>query len=149
MKFSTKLGNLFSVDDSYSLAHCISSDFVLGKGIALEFNRLFNSKNYLNSSKLDLKGLYPNCVRQKVIGRNVYHLVTKNKYYMKPTYETLKESLLKMKEIIIENNEKKIAMPKIGCGLDQLEWVKVREIICEVFNDIDVEIVVFLNGVEQ
>ena len=32
-------------------------------------------------------------------------------------------------------NEKvtKLAMPKIGCGLDKLEWTKVLNIIIEVF----------------
>lgn len=37
---------------------------------------------------------------------------------------------------------KYLAMPKIGCGLDRLQWGKVKEIICEVFKDMDVEILV-------
>lgn len=32
-------GDLFSVDDSYHLAHCISADFALGAGIAVQFTR--------------------------------------------------------------------------------------------------------------
>ena len=39
-------------------------------------------------------------------------------------------------------NIKKLAMPKIGCGLDRLQWSKVRENIKEAFKDIDIEIVV-------
>lgn len=34
-------------------------------------------------------------------------------------------------------------MPKIGCGLDRLEWNKVKDIIGEVFKDIDVGICVY------
>jgi hypothetical protein len=33
-------------------------------------------------------------------------------------------------------------MPRISAGLDRLEWSKVYEIICEVFEDTDVEIVI-------
>lgn len=36
----------------------------------------------------------------------------------------------------------KLAMPKIGCGLDILEWNKVSEIIKDVFKDTDIEILV-------
>lgn len=32
-------------------------------------------------------------------------------------------------------------MPKIGCGLDRLQWDKVKEIIINTFKDIDLEIV--------
>jgi len=35
-----------------------------------------------------------------------------------------------------------IAMPKIGCGLDKLDWSKVRSIIEDIFEDVDCEIVV-------
>jgi len=37
---------------------------------------------------------------------------------------------------------KYIVMPKIGSGLDQLSWPKVREIIKEVFDSTDIEILV-------
>jgi hypothetical protein len=33
-------------------------------------------------------------------------------------------------------------MPKIGCGLDKLDWSKVRSIIEDIFEDVDCEIVV-------
>lgn len=36
----------------------------------------------------------------------------------------------------------KLAMPRIGCGLDRLQWVKVKEIIEEVFANTNVEILV-------
>jgi hypothetical protein len=34
-------------------------------------------------------------------------------------------------------------MPRIGCGLDKLEWNKVRDIIEKVFADMDLTIHVF------
>jgi hypothetical protein len=36
----------------------------------------------------------------------------------------------------------KLAMPLIGCGLDKLEWANVKDIIEDVFNDMNIEILV-------
>ncbi len=47
-----------------------------------------------------------------------------------------------MRDMIEFNKTKYLAMPKIGCGLDKLQWSKVREIICDVFKDVDIEILV-------
>lgn len=41
-----------------------------------------------------------------------------------------------------ENNIEKIAMPKIGCGLDKLNWCDVSSAIKEIFADSSIEIVV-------
>ncbi len=37
-------------------------------------------------------------------------------------------------------------MPKIGCGLDRLQWGLVREIVEEVFEGVDAEILVCVWG---
>ena len=36
----------------------------------------------------------------------------------------------------------KIAMPKIGCGLDRLKWEDVEQMLHNVFDSRDVEILV-------
>lgn len=38
----------------------------------------------------------------------------------------------------------KLAMPGIGSGLDKLDWVKVEDMIKDVFGDMDIEIVVYV-----
>lgn len=42
-----------------------------------------------------------------------------------------------------EHNVCKLAIPRIGCGLDRLEWDKVRAMIECIFNGKPVEIVVY------
>jgi hypothetical protein len=37
---------------------------------------------------------------------------------------------------------KYLAMPKIGCGLDKLDWNRVSDMIREIFSDLDIEIMV-------
>lgn len=75
--------------------------------------------------------------------RYVFYLVTKERYYNRPTYETLKSSLVKMKEIMEANGLRDLAMPRIGCGLDGLEWSRVKGIIEEVFRQSNVNIRIY------
>lgn len=75
--------------------------------------------------------------------RFVYYLITKEHYYDKPTYQTLQRSLEAMRNHILLNDVQHVDMPKIGCGLDGLQWGKVKELIEEVFRDVDIQITVW------
>jgi hypothetical protein len=130
--------DLFLVPEDFYLAHCISSDLGMGKGIVVEFNKRYDMKN-----KLLKRGTFNwfgvgYCIRE---GR-VINLITKEKYWNKPTYKTLEDSLLRMKQEMIISDINKVAMPLIGCGLDKLEWNKVKSIIENIFKDTDYEILV-------
>jgi hypothetical protein len=35
-----------------------------------------------------------------------------------------------------------LAMPKIGCGLDRLQWGRVSEMLKEIFSDYDIDIII-------
>lgn len=124
-------------------AHCISSDFGMGAGIVIEFNKRFNMKNelleaYPNGWVDDFSKGYIGVIKHL----DVYNLVTKEKYWNKPTYESLKKSLICMRDKMVIDGDSKISMPKIGCGIDRLNWDKVREIIKDVFKDTNIEICV-------
>lgn len=41
------------------------------------------------------------------------------------------------------NGVKKLALPRIGCGLDRMDWNKVKEILHDVFGKEEVEIVIY------
>lgn len=137
MKYIEEKGNLFEVSNEYKLVHCISSDFALGKGIAKQFVEKYDVKNKLlktyKRNNWEGKGY---CLQTD----NVYNLVTKKFYFNKPTLNTLKESLLDLKNNLLKENITKIAMPQIGCGLDDLEWNMVRVLINQLFTDTDIEI---------
>ena len=144
MIYEEEQRDLFLVSEEYYLAHCISADFGMGKGIVVEFNKRFNMKyklrnkypNYLN--EWHNSGYEGDCIME---GR-VLNLITKERYFHKPTYQSLKSALMVMKTICHKETITKIAMPVIGCGLDKLSWDKVSGIIKEVFSDSDIEILV-------
>lgn len=75
--------------------------------------------------------------------RFIYNLITKEKYFNKPTYQTMQSSLEAMKAHVENNCVQKLAIPRIGCGLDGLVWNKMRDQLGEVFNDVDIEITVY------
>ena len=147
MIYTEEKRDLFSVDDSYYIAHCISADFALGAGIAKEIDRRFNTRE-------ELKKKYPNFygkwVSTNPLANNgtclltgrILNLVTKDRYYEKPTYKNLCYALTTMLSYCRAYNIKKIAMPLIGCGLDRLQWDRVSAMIKEIFADEDIEILV-------
>jgi len=125
---------------------CLSADYAAGKGIALDFNKYFDIKNKLQNS-IRGKNRYwtGRGYMVKLIGSPVFNLITKQYYYQKPTYETLTQALIDMREYYLKeryDDSYTIYMPKIGCGLDRLEWGKVESIIREVFKDVSIKIVV-------
>lgn len=139
MKYTEIKGDLFRVDSKYYLCHCISADFKLGLGIALEFDNRYKMRAKLNRLYM-VNATYP----KALLVDNVFNLVTKALYWHKPTYLTLRGSLEDMKAQIVASNIRYLAMPQIGCKLDKLQWGEVSRIIQEVFSDIDIEILVVI-----
>ena len=61
--------------------------------------------------------------------RYIFYLVTKDKYYQKPTYLALDSCLKNLSELCHELKICQIDMPLIGCGLDRLSWNRVKTMI--------------------
>lgn len=131
-------GDLFS-DTTSCLVHCVSEDLKMGKGIATVFKRMFGGVSELRSQNPTTGGV---CVLQRE-ERFIYYLITKRLYWQKPTYETLRSSLISMRDHCVTNGVANISMPQIGCGLDKLQWDRVKRIIGEVFEDTGIYIKVY------
>lgn len=130
--------DLFTVPQGYYLAHCISADFALGAGIAKVFDEVYNMrfKLFREYDMFKYEG------GDALLIDNVFNLVTKPKCYHKPTYDSLREALVEMREQMEMLSVTKLAIPTLGCGLDKLQWEQVRSIIEDVFSDTNVEILV-------
>ena len=63
----------------------------------------------------------------------INNLVTTSKFFEKPTLDNLRISLEKMRGHALLNNVTKFSMPKIGCGLDKLQWIDVFILIQDTF----------------
>lgn len=142
MTYTEINGDLFSVPQGYYLAHCISGDFALGAGIAKKFDSVYNMRFKLFRNFPIDEGKKYDWVGSALLVDNVFNLVTKPRYFHKPDYDTLYETLVDMRDQCEEFDITKLAMPKIGCGLDRLDWGRVQEIIQEVFDNTDIDILI-------
>lgn len=116
-------GDLFTSKNS--LAHCVSADFVMGRGIAVGFKTRFGRVQELLQQG---KGI-GEVAYLRDNDRYIFYLVTKDKYYQKPTYLALDSCLKNLSELCHELKICQIDMPLIGCGLDRLSWNRVKTMI--------------------
>lgn len=123
--------------------HCISLDCAMGKGIAKQFSTRFPSMKSHLLHRIKLENInYPTALEYITPNEIVINMITKERYYNKPTYTSFKLALEEVVNIVNKYNIKQIAMPKIGCGLDRLSWSRVQDMIKEAFKDTDVEILI-------
>ena len=132
MKYKVIKDDLFNQKDCYYV-HYVSRDYALGAGIAVEFDKRYDMRK-----KLILKDSDDDAI----LIDNVFNLVTKQKYWQKPSMLTLRRALHELHLKVMMLGIKKLAMPKIGCGLDRLSWNAVQKEIKEIFNDLNIEIVI-------
>ena len=123
-----------------SMGHCVSSYVYMGAGIAAKFNQLFPqikrkaSRNLIPGSVFAYYDKY---------SRNwIYNLVTKYKVFNQPFYKSLRTSLILMRNHAEMNRIQHIRLPDLGCGLDNLRWQVVHNILLEVFQHSPVQVTV-------
>ena len=141
-KFCISLSNILTA--TTCIAHCVSSDFAMGRSlastIACGYPELQELRN-IPISKFPPGSLvtYFNQQHQRFI----YNFVTKSRFFHKPTYETLELSLQALKQHLKHHNIQDLAIPKLGCGYDQLHWPTVFLILFKVFSGSNLTITIY------
>lgn len=131
--FCVVKGDLFS-EKQHPLCHCISEDYEMSLGIAVKFRILFGRPK----EKVKVGEIVPTISPS---GQTALNLVTKKKYWGKPKFDDLKSCLEKVAKFCCEHNIQAISMPRIGCGLDKLDWVsQVEPAIRTILKDVDVTV---------
>lgn len=128
-----------------SVVHCISSDCALGDGIAKQLDVAYGIKRDLMQMHKGLLGVGNVVELRRVTDEgsmiSIFNVVTKSSKIERPSYESLDLGLVRLRSIIDEYTKPGcgrevplIAMPRIGCGIDGLQWEKVRELILSRFS---------------
>ena len=113
----------------------------MSAGIARHFKRKFPTK-YPFHLDHSYTPLWPQWLPET--RRYLYHLVTKQKYFNKPTYSTLLASLERMRTHAENNGISRISMLCIGTGLDLLDWERVKLLNQETFPTSPVQVLVYI-----
>lgn len=132
----------------------------MGKGIAVEFKKRFASVGALKAQqkkvgevavlKISAFQQSSNASAANIPAasggyedRYIYYMITKLKYFNKPTLDDFSASLKQLKELAVTHKILALSMPRIGCGLDKLEWKVVKKLIAETFHGTNIVINVF------
>ena len=153
-------GNLFESltnNPNPTLVQCISADYAMGKGIAVEFQKRFHIRETLRQNMPDeidcthyLQDLQTNwdvyglCATTECNGIIINNLITKMYYYNKPTRKSMQDALKGLRTSCFQYKTKYLAMPKIGSGLDRLSWNNTEKDIQNILGNVpDLKIEVY------
>ena len=113
------------------------------------------SKQFTDLLLQRIPGLRDTCKRTKLLtgqafpfwghngNRYIYNLVTKTKFFEKLNLPTLSLTLEETKSHARLYGISTIAIPKIGCGLDQMNWQVVVKLLRDIFAYSNIRIVVY------
>lgn len=135
--------------DAEALVNTVNTVGVMGKGIALQFKEAFphNNKVYVKACKE--KGLQPGKVlsvwdESLLHGRKlIINFPTKVHWRQPSQYDYIERGLPALREVLRSEKVKSVAIPPLGCGHGGLEWNKVRAMIVEALEDLDLDIQVY------
>ena len=114
------------------IEHTISSDAEMRKGFANTISkRIPLFKDYCRKRLFDTGGI----ITFRTDDNFVYNLITKANHYEKPTTDTIKTTLLAIRDHALGLILSCIAMPKIACGLDGMEWKEISSLIEQAFKN--------------
>ena len=169
MTYQEIYGDVTKTMPEYVTAHCISEDCAMGAGVVVAFRKVFPGlkaacMEYAKTAISDCSAFHGDRPTSMFVmpggslapyrhhdeGKTVYNMFTKKRYYQKAgkgiPYETylknLEESLSMVRQMMVYHGEKKIAMPRIGSGLDKCRWEDVKKIILNVFQDTEIDILI-------
>ena len=127
-----------------SIAHCVSSDFHMNKGVARQISSAYPCmRPTLQSIETPIVGSSV-AVSLPWENKSIFNLVTKSQFFDKPTYYDLSRSLNCIKQKILQKGINAIVMPKIGCGLDKLKESRVFSLICDIYGKTNIKIFIYL-----
>ena len=100
------------------MAHCISQDAKMSKGIALQFVSNFPFLCHLRQ-EYNITGT---AVAVPMRNGFIYNLVSKYEFWIKPTLEPLNACLSSMMKHVLLNRVTDISVPMLGGGCDKLNF---------------------------
>lgn len=143
-----KTGNLLD-SKAEALVNTVNTVGVMGKGIALQFKKMFpnNFKWYSDACKnKEIKvGLLLVSEEETLLtGKKIIiNFPTKTNWRLPSEYQYIEAGLIELVKVIKEKRIKSIAIPPLGSGNGGLDWNKVKPILEKYLADLDCEIYIY------
>lgn len=143
-------GDIFE-SNAEALVNPVNTVGVMGKGLALEFKKRYpyNFALYVQACKASevcIGKMHITTITNLVVGRRfIVNFPTKQVYWRNSRLIWIIEGLNALREFLIENKVKSVAIPALGAGLGGLKWEEVKFWILNTLNGLpDVDIMVYL-----
>lgn len=130
--------NIMGVPQGYYLAQGISRDLNFKVGLPAVFEKQYNMAAKLKRNYTDIE------LGKALLVDNVFNLVAKDSSYDFPDRDVLMDAIINMRDQMETNMVTKLAIPKICCGRNGLDWDDVKSMFEFIFDDSDVQILVCL-----
>nr|WPV71127.1 MAG: replicase [Ips virga-like virus 1] len=138
-----RTGDLLEANEPV-IAHCISADAKMSKGIALKIKEKYPARRniFQNATVRDVIIQKAQDESSYTFSRIIYHLVTKECYFHKPTQNDFRFAMKKLLDACIAKGISHLAVPRLGSGLDKLPWSFVEEQLL-LFVDSGIKVIVY------
>ncbi|KAJ8951707.1 hypothetical protein NQ318_012557 [Aromia moschata] len=134
--------DLFQTPADFCLAHCVAADLRMSRGIALTFKKAFGQLEELRRQRPEVGRVLRITAAEQEKERSVFYLVTKQLSHHKPTYKTVWDTLVELRDVLLSQSISSLAIPKIASGLDGLDWRVIRSMLEVLFRFTGIEILV-------
>ncbi|KAJ8940309.1 hypothetical protein NQ318_014382 [Aromia moschata] len=134
--------DLFQAPADFCLAHCVAADLRMSRGIALTFKKAFGQLEELRRQRPEVGRVLQITVAEQEKERSVFYLVTKQLSHHKPTYQTVWDTLVELRDVLLSQSISSLAIPKIASGLDGLDWRVIRSMLEVLFRFTGIEVLV-------
>lgn len=132
-----QVGDVLQAPGDFVIAHCISANLRLGKGIARTIQDRY--RELIRWEDHSVGCAVVTCTK----GRLIYHLVTKNHHLDSPREVDIAASLWTLRGHMHKYGERKLAIPELACGLDGQSLKTVSKIVENVFDKSGIEVVMY------
>jgi len=141
-------GNVLE-SNAQALINTVNTLGVMGKGIALQFKKAYpnNFNAYQNACKqgdIAIGKLFVTKDYNLNSGEKIIiNFPTKKDWRKSSEYSFIEKGLDDLVQVISQQNIKSVALPPLGAGNGGLEWEKVKKIIEQKLENLNVEVIVY------
>jgi O-acetyl-ADP-ribose deacetylase (regulator of RNase III) len=141
-------GNLLEAQAD-ALVNTVNTVGVMGRGIALQFQRAFPANYAAYKKACDMKSVVPGKMfifEENVLGgpRWIVNFPTKRHWKGSSRIEDIQNGLADLAEQVERLGIRSIAIPPLGCGLGGLAWAQVKPLIESAFASLpEVKVLLF------
>ena len=141
-------GNLLQ-SPAVALVNTVNTAGVMGKGIALQFKKAFphNFEAYRKgcmNGELAIGKILAVKARNLLWGEKlILNFPTKTDWRLPSEYEYIERGLVALREYVTIHQVESLAIPPLGCGNGGLDWLKVKPMIADAMEGIELPIWIY------